>query len=39
MSHELLTPLNSILHLSAFIEKKIQEKYLKENNNNGDMGS
>ncbi|CDW84159.1 histidine kinase-dna gyrase b-and hsp90-like domain containing protein [Stylonychia lemnae] len=39
MSHEFLTPLNSILHLSAFIEKKLQEKYLKERQITGDMGS
>jgi signal transduction histidine kinase len=40
MSHEMLTPLNSILHLTDYVQEKVKDKYEEdEGNNTGEMGS
>lgn len=39
MSHEMLTPLNSIILMSSLVEQKISRKYTLEGGNSGGIGS
>ena len=39
MSHEMLTPLNSIITLSIFVEQKINKRFQKEMELSGGIGS
>lgn len=39
MSHEMLTPLNSIIHLSGFVETKLKKKFKITGEKSGGVGS
>jgi hypothetical protein len=39
MSHEMLTPLNSIINLSVFIDQKLKRRFDMDEELSGGMGS